>query len=52
MESKMTIKEIDRLIDWLKDNGHTAEEILDCIKHIATEKNKKGSPTPTKAQET
>lgn len=31
----LTVKEIDRLCDWLKAHGHTEEEILKCIKHIA-----------------
>lgn len=31
----MTAKEVDRMAEWLKANGHTAEEILACIKYIA-----------------
>lgn len=31
----MTAKQLDRLADWLKSNGHTAEEVLDCLKYIA-----------------
>ena len=31
----LTAKEIGRLCEWLKANGHTAEEILLCIKYIA-----------------
>ena len=31
----MTVKEIDRLCEWLKANGHTAAEIINCIKYIA-----------------
>ena len=31
----MTTKEIGRLIEWLKANGHTAEEANHCIKYIA-----------------
>ena len=31
----MTVKEIDRLSEWLKANGHTAEEVLLCVKYIA-----------------
>lgn len=33
----MGVKQIDRLVEWLKANGHTAEEILSCIKYIANE---------------
>ena len=31
----MTATETDRLCDWLKAHGHTAEEALQCIKYIA-----------------
>ena len=37
-DSTMTVKEIDRLIEWLKFNGHTAEEATQCIKYIANNK--------------
>jgi hypothetical protein len=37
-EDAMTVKEIDRLIDWLKSKGHTAEEATQCIKYIANNK--------------
>lgn len=30
-----TIKEIDRLADWLKAQGMTAAQVLDCLKYIA-----------------
>lgn len=40
---EMTTKEVDRLIDWLLAHGHSAEEIRDCIKHIA------GTNAPKKA---
>lgn len=32
----MTATEAARLIDWLKANGHSAEDATDCIKYIAT----------------
>lgn len=38
----MSAKEMDRLSDWLKSNGHTAEEVLDCLKYIAQDH----APTP------
>lgn len=34
----MTAKQLDRLADWLKSNGHTAEEVLDCLKYIAQDR--------------
>lgn len=36
MEHSMTAVEAARLIDWLKANGHSAEEATECIKYIAT----------------
>ena len=39
----MTAKETARLIDWLKANGHSAEEATECIKYIA------GVSAPAKA---
>lgn len=36
MEQSMTAVEAARLIDWLKANGHSAEEATECIKYIAT----------------
>ena len=36
MEQSMTAVEAARLIDWLKANGHTAEEATECIKYIAS----------------
>jgi hypothetical protein len=35
MEQSMTVTEAARLIDWLKANGHSAEEAIKCIKYIA-----------------
>lgn len=35
MES-MTASEAARLIDWLIEHGHTAEEATQCIKYIAS----------------
>ena len=32
----MTANETARLIDWLKENGHSDQEVLECIKFIAT----------------
>ena len=34
----MTESQTVRLIEWLKSNGHTDEEIVECFKYI----NKKG----------
>lgn len=44
MEQSMTATETDRLADWLKANGHSAEEVLKCIKYIA------GNTEPAKEQ--
>ncbi len=33
-DDELTTKEMDRLADWLKAQGHTAEEVLQCIKYI------------------
>ena len=30
----MQQSEIVRLIQWLREHGHTAEEILDCIEYL------------------
>lgn len=38
-EQMMTAKEVTRLADWLKANGHSAEEVLACIKYIADTQN-------------
>ena len=35
METSMTAAEAARLIDWLKANGHSAEEATECIKYLA-----------------
>lgn len=35
MDYSMTAAEAARLIDWLKANGHTAEDATECIKYIA-----------------
>lgn len=35
MDHSMTAAEADRLADWLKANGHSADDVLECIKYIA-----------------
>ena len=47
MESEMgmSIKEVTRLIDWLKANGHTDADATDCIKYIANESEPKPEKT-------
>lgn len=35
MGQGMTAMEAARLIEWLKANGHNADEAADCIKYIA-----------------
>lgn len=29
---------INRLIEWLKENGHTSDEIVECIEYITSGK--------------
>ena len=36
---EMTTKEVSRLIDWLKANGHTYAEIENCIDYISNTLN-------------
>ena len=40
MEESMTATETARLIDWLSQHGHTAEEAMECIKYIANQNKK------------
>lgn len=53
-EFEMT--QIARLIIWLEANGHSADEITECIKYISgiqkpnVEQKEIGSPEPTTAQ--
>ncbi len=34
----MTLKELDRLAEWLTAQGFSAEKVLECIKYIAGKK--------------
>lgn len=43
-EQMMTAKEAARLADWLKANGHTSDEALECIKYIT------GTESPKESQ--
>ena len=40
---EMTTREVDRLADWLKAQGITAEHVLECIKYITS-----ATPPPEK----
>ena len=31
---EMTTREVDRLADWLRAQGFTAEQVLECVKYI------------------
>lgn len=33
--NEMTVAQIAKLAEWLQMQGHTAEEVLDCIRYIA-----------------
>lgn len=51
----MTIKQIVRLINWLKSNQFSEQKIIECIEYIANEdkpkgKNKKPVTEPTKTK--
>ena len=46
----MNVKEVDRLYDWLTENGFTPAEAMQCVKYIATgEKNSLLLPDKKKA---
>ena len=45
-EMSMTAKEVTRLADWLKAHGHTAEEILECVKYITGTEPPKETQAP------
>lgn len=40
---EMTTREVDRLADWLKAQGFTADQVLECVKYIT------GTTEPPKA---
>ena len=45
VKKMMNIKEIARLTEWLKANGHTDTEIIECIQYI-----NKSQPPPQKKE--
>ena len=42
-QDEMTTKEVSRLIDWLREHGHTYEEIEQCIDYISKEQPKENA---------
>lgn len=52
--NEMTVAQITKLAEWLQMQGHTAEEVLSCIRYIAgrsndqTDKEKGLADQPTK----
>lgn len=42
-KDEINTKEISRLIDWLKEHGHTYEEIEQCIDYISKEHSKENN---------
>lgn len=36
-EESLNAQEMSRLATWLEAKGHTAQEVLDCLKYIAGE---------------
>lgn len=47
----MTVLQIAKLAEWLQMHGHTAEEVLECIRYLAGKSEEKGRELaqPTKA---
>lgn len=39
MEEELEKVTINRLIEWLKEHGHTSEEIVECISFITNTNN-------------
>ena len=44
MNEGMTENQTKRLIEWLRANGHTSDEIVECFEYI-NQSNKKGLAT-------
>lgn len=51
----MSVKQIERLTEWLEAKGHTPQEMIECIRYIANpklsvkgEKKKSGPDVPPK----
>lgn len=45
----MTVVQIAKLAEWLQMHGHTAEEVLECIRYLAgREENERELAHPTK----
>lgn len=47
----MTVKQISKMSEWLKQHGFSAEEILECIDYIASTTDKKEIPNPPQAND-
>lgn len=43
----MQLKQIVRLIEWLKSKGMTEEEVYECLEYVANEKVKKATKDET-----
>ena len=54
-ESEMTVLQIAKLAEWLRENGHTENDVINCINFIAgyqtVHKKELGSLEPTKSKE-
>lgn len=50
--SDTTTKELDRLADWLRAQGMTPAQVLDCLKYIAGTAEPIPAPTSTAPTET
>lgn len=51
MEEQLTVLQIAKLTEWLQMHGHSAEEVLECIRYLAGKadnKEKELAVQPTK----
>lgn len=50
MEEQLTVLQIAKLAEWLQMHGHSAEEVLECIRYLAgkDDKGKELVAQPTK----
>lgn len=50
-EEQLTVLQIAKLAEWLQMHGHSAEEVLECIRYLAGKadnKEKESAAQPTK----
>lgn len=49
MDDSLGVVQIARMCHWLQSQGHTPEEILDCIDYIANSKAEENPPEKEKS---